>query len=273
MYKNRYDNGKCCPPPPPHQCNRLGPDNGINIEVDIKSVNNVRMEDLFFLLRFRIYGSPDELVFHKEQLYSANGKFYALVNEKYFHEGWLMCDIEIFEPMPGWPGGMKPALVKCNTNIVIGNCFDIPYPMECGIMPNSKGYVNGYKVKFKKVDNLPEEGEDDDDLSNPDGIVLYGKVSGLTSFRNLNSSHLAGLARLDRIPLNGLTIDGIKVGETVVVLTQGEHVQKCDGGCGRMPFSTAVMGANGEVITINGENYKVFGETMLVSGSMEVFFE
>lgn len=284
--KNRYDNGcgchhepRPCPPPKP----TIG--NGMNIRVNIKSVNGTPMDELMFVLRFRVFGCPEEITLHKHQLYTAKGKYYALLNDKYFPEGWLMCDIEVFEPMPGWANGMKPASLRCNTNLAIGNCFDIPYPMEAGMMPNAKGYVNGFKVTFEKVDDLPVEEEEEEDnndnnggsdngngngngggSSTSKGEILYGIIRGLSSFSAITDAQVAGLTKLSSKP-SGITNVDITEGDTLVVLTQGDVVKKDDGIGGKVDFDTSIMGANGEKVTVGGTQYSAYGETFIVSGT------
>lgn len=288
--KNRYDNNGCgcghhdprpCPPPRP----TIG--NGMNIRVNIKSVNGTPMDELLFVLKFRVFGCPEEITLHKHQLYTADGKYYALLNDKYFPQGWLMCDIEIFEPMPGWPNGMKPASLRCNTNLAIGNCFDMPYPMEGGMMPNAKGYINGFKVTFTKVDDLPveEDSEDSGDNngsndgndnndgnggsnggSSTKGNVLYGVVRGLSGFGSLTDAQVSGLTKMTSKP-GGITNVDITEGDTLVVLTQGDVVKKDDGIGGKVDFDTSIMGANGEKVSVGGVEYDAYGETFIVSGT------
>lgn len=288
MMKNRYNNNDCgcgnhdprpCPPPRP----TVG--NGQNIRVNIKSVNGTSMDDLVFVLKFYVYGCHEEITLHKHQLYTAKGKYYALLNDKYFPQGWLMCDIEVFEPMPGWPNGMKPSSLKCNTNIPLGDCFNLPYTMDCGMMPNSKGYVNGFKVTFEKVDDLPTEDEEDNgnnddgngggNSGNGDGNnggstskgnILYGIIRGLTAFNAITEEQIAGMTKLTSKP-GGITNVNITEGDTLVVLTQGDVVKKDDGIGGKVDFETSIMGANGEKVTIGGVQYDAYGETFIVSGS------
>lgn len=285
--KKRYDNGGGCgcdrdvrPCPPPRT---IG--NGMNIRVNIKSVNGTPMDELLFVLRFRVFGCPEEITLHKHQLYTANGKYYALLNDKYFPDGWLMCDIEVFEPMAGWPNGMKPATLRCNTNLTIGNCFDMPYPMDCGMMPNAKGYVNGFKVTFEKVDDLPEVVEEDEEegdggnggsnnggnggnggSTSTKGNVLYGVVRGLASFGALTDEQVSSLTKLTSKP-SGITNVNITEGDTLVVLTQGDVVKKDDGIGGKVDFDTSIMGANGEKVSVGGVEYDAYGETFIVSGT------
>lgn len=286
MMKNRYDNGNCgcgrnerpCPPPRPET---IG--NGMNIRVNIKSVNDTPMDDLNFVLKFRVFGCPDEITLYKQQLYTANGKYYALLNDKYLAQGWLMCDIEVYEPMPGWPNGMKPATLRCNTGLAIGNCFDVPFPMDCGMIPNAKGYVNGFKVTFSKVDDLPTEVEEDDEdegsssggSGNGSGsnggstdavTILYGIIRGLSSFGAITEAQVAGLTSLSSKP-SGITNVDITEGDTLVVLTGGDTVKKDDGIGGKVDFDTSIMGANGLKVTVGGVEYSAYGETFIVSGT------
>lgn len=299
--KNRYNNNDCgCGhherPCPPQRPETIG--NGMNIRVNIKSVNDTPMDDLNFVLKFRVFGCPDEIVLHKQQLYTAYGKYYALLNDKYLAHGWLMCDIEVYEPMPGWPNGMKPASLRCNTGLSIGNCFDVPFPMEHGMMPNAKGYVNGYKVTFTKVDDLPTEEEEDEDEGNEGGNegnndneggnnnngggnnedntpkvdVRYGIIRGLSAFNAITDTQIASFTKLTSKP-SGITNVNITEGDTLVVLTNGAVVKKDDGIGGKVPFDTSIMGANGESVTVGGTSFSAYGETFIVSGSTGFYVE
>lgn len=282
MMRNRYnDDCKCHHHDEPcHHPHKIG--NGKNIHVAIKSVNGTPMDELYFVLHFRVYGSHEEIVLSKQQLYTAKGKYYALLNDRYFNDGWLMCDIEVFEPMPGWPNGMKPSTLKCCTELMIGNCYGMPYPMDGCMMPNSKGYVNGFKVSFKEVDDLPEEDEDENDDNTPEQPtpdnptpsavdIRYGVIRGLGSFGAITEEQLNGLSKLTAKP-SGVVNVPVTAGDTLVVLCDGATAMKGDGIGGKTTFDTSIMGANGESVTIGGKAYKAYGETFLVSGSIEVYF-
>lgn len=292
MMHNRFNNDcKCSPKPeqkPMHDC--IG--NGKNIKVTLKSVNGTPMDELYFVLRFRVYGSHDEIVLTKQQLYTAYGKYYALLNEKYFNEGWLMCEIEAFEPMPGWPNGMKPSVLKCCTGLMIGNCYGMPYPMEDCMMPNAKGYVNGFKVSFEEVNDLPVEEEEEEDNNGgnddndnngdnnggnndtpqptPSVDIRYGVIRGLSAFGSITDAQLAGLTALSAKP-SGVVNVPVTVGDTLVVLCDGATAMKGDGIGGKTTFDTSLLGANGESVTVGGKTYKAYGETFLVSGTIEVY--
>lgn len=292
MMRNRYNEDNRCRPAdkPCHEPHNIG--NGKNILVNIKSVNGTPMDELYFVLHFRVYGSHEEMVLSKQQLYTAKGKYYALLNDRYFNEGWLMCDIEVFEPMPGWPNGMKPSTLRCCTELMIGNCYGMPYPMDGCMMPNSKGYVNGFKVSFKEVDDLPEVDEDEDEGStgddnnggNDEGTqtptpdepatstvdIRYGVIRGLSAFGSITDAQLAGLTALSAKP-SGVVNVPVTVGDTLVVLCDGATAMKGDGIGGKTTFDTSIMGANGESVTVGGKTYKAYGETFLVSGTIEVY--
>lgn len=152
--KNRYTGDICCHEQSPH-CKELG--NGIHVKVTILALNGVLMNNLLFTLCFYSYSTRKSVRVRKDQLLVRNGEYYALLNEKYFSEGWLACDVEILEPCVGWPHNLRPVTVKCITHIPIGGCTEcFPYPCDCEYH-DGKDYTNGYNVNFEKVDELPDE--------------------------------------------------------------------------------------------------------------------
>lgn len=140
--------------PAQHPCGELG--NGINILTKIKSLKGVEMKDILFCLHFYTYTENRKTTIRKDQLKYSGGEYYALLNEKCFAEGWLMCEVEILEPANGWPHGLRPATVKCSTGHFIGSCSEgYPIPEDCEYHVGN-GYENGYNIVFNLVDEVPE---------------------------------------------------------------------------------------------------------------------
>lgn len=152
--KNRYRDCNCSCHTNTSSCDGLG--NGVNLLTRIVSVKGIEMKDILFSLHFYTYMSSRKVVVRKDQLIFGGGEYYALINEKDYPEGWLMCDVEILEPANGWPHELKPVTVECSTGYFVGDCSEgFPVPEECRFH-KGEGYKNGYNVTFKPSEEIPE---------------------------------------------------------------------------------------------------------------------
>lgn len=273
--KSRYT-GECRQHPAPPNCEH-GVGNGVNILVNLTSVNGVPMDELEFALHFYVYGRADEIRVHKSQMYQASGKYYALLNEKYLPAGWLMCRIEVLEPMAGWPSGLKPATLNCMTGIILGNCTDLYCPMDCGLVYNSNKFVNGYKALFKKVDDLPQpDDSDDEDGFVSDSTMYYGYITdSIKSMGEITAGMLEAstVKKTNSKRLDKTSVGVVPQGGKVIVCVPGNDglVGMKDNGMGvAVPFDESVMGCNGLGISINGVSYKLYGEFMTVGGEINI---
>lgn len=159
-------------------CNELG--NGIHVNVNILSSNGTSMNDLLFVLSFYTYGARYKVRLRKDQLLVRNGSYYALLNEKYFSEGWLACDVEILEYCEGWPHNLRPVTLRCITDIPIGGCpenFQVPCDCE---YHNGEGFENGFKITFDKVERLPDEESGGGDIPVPQGELYFADEEDMT---------------------------------------------------------------------------------------------
>lgn len=264
-------------------------ENGYNIKVDIKSKDGSPMSDLGFECEFWLDGSGRKVVIGKFDMAEIMFKekpaeYFAQMygSELGGDGGWLFCTVAIQQPDVNWPCGYRDVTIeKVFTGIYLGHC--------CGRMPraprhccNGSQWHNGFKVSFEKVDYLPksdiiEDGGNDTPSEEPndkpnekpvEGFEMYyGVIRGLTAFNAITPSQLAGLTKLSSKPAAMVNV-GVTAGDTLVVLTKGAVVKKDDGVGGKVDFATTVMGANGESVTIDGVNYKAYGETFIVSGNV-----
>lgn len=261
-------------------------ENGYNIKVNIKSKDGSPMSDLGFECEFWLDCSGRKVVIGKfdmaEILFKEKpAEYFAQIygSELGGEGGWLFCTLAIQQPDENWPCGYRDVTIeKVFTGIFLGHC--------CGRMPRAprhccdgRQWHNGFKVSFEKVDYLPksdivedEEGNDnpsDEPTDKPTETfeAYYGVIRGLTSFGAITSAQLAGLTKLSSKP-SGMINVPVTAGDTMVVLTKGDVVKKDDGIGGRVDFATTIMGANGQDVTIDGVNYKAYGETFIVSGNV-----
>lgn len=263
-------------------------ENGYNIKVNIAAKDKMPMSDLGFECEFWLENSGRKVVVSKFDMAE------ILFKEKpaeYFAQlygselggvgGWLFCTVAIQQPDENWTCGYRDVTIeKVFTGIYLGHC--------CGRMPraprhccNGSQWYNGFKVSFEKVDYLPKsdivEDEDmnggvngggDNNEKPSEGFELfYGVVRGLSSFGAITPSQLSGLTKLSSKPTGMVAVD-VMAGDTLVVLTKGDVVKKDDGIGGKVDFSTTIMGANGDSVSVDGVNYKAYGETFIVSGSV-----
>ena len=264
-------------------------ENGYNIKVNIQSKDKSPMSALGFECEFWLDGAGRKVVIGKFDMAE------ILFKEKpaeYFAQlygselgnvgGWLFCTLAIQQPDENWSCGYRDVTIEnVFTGIYLGHC--------CGRMPRAprhccdgRQWHNGFKVSFEKVDYLPKSDivEDEDIPSDepsdtpsdkpsdtPTFEMYYGVIRGLTSFGAVTSAQLAGLTKLSSKPTAMVGV-GVTAGDTLVVLTKGDVVKKDDGIGGKVDFSNAIMGANGEDVTIDGVNYKAYGETFIVSGNV-----
>ena len=255
-------------------------ENGYNIKLNIQAKNGTLMKDLGFDCEFWVEGSGRKIVIGKADMgditqIGKSTEYYAQLysSETGNAKGWLFCTIAIQQPDKNWPSGYRDVTIeKVFTGIFLGQC--------CGRMPRAPRSVchgnqwhEGFKVSFEKVDWLPNGIEDEEEKPEVDKEtdIRYGVIRGLKSFSSLTNEDVAKLTRLTSKPSGVLSLS-VNSGDTIVVLTKGETVYKDDGVGGKVPFSTSVMGANGELITIAGVSYFAYGEIFLVSGSVDLHF-
>lgn len=152
---NRYNNG-CCPNVP---CDYPRPGN-IYLEVSIASDKGIKMDDMYFILKFYVYGNSEFRYINKNQMATSEGKYYAVLHEDELMAGWLFCDVEILEGVEEWPKVKRPVTARVNTGILLGGCCEShpanPNVGQCG--------GEGYKITVTRVAEIPyipEEGEQD----------------------------------------------------------------------------------------------------------------
>lgn len=242
---------------------------GYIIEVSIDSLKGTLMRNLDFSVSFFVYTNRRE-TFHKNDLIhiemEEGDKYYALLDSRKVGMGELKCDITINDPEPRWTGGARPVILRHTTGKMIG--------ASCGnslLGNNCDEYEEGFKVSFNFVYGLPK----------PEvAYIFYGHlVNQLTSYADITSDMLVS-------PENHImSVSAGKMGKTSCgVMGEGDKVvvlipvdtsytaTKDNGFGGQMPFSTTILGSNGEnLVTIDGVQYRAYGEMMTTEGEMFVY--
>lgn len=198
--------------------------------------------------------------FRKEELIKVyrNGayEFYAPVDANFLGRGHLMAAVEIEESEPAYPGRKRGVTVSGFTGYSIP-CLGEGNTIECG----------GYKVSFRRVRDIPK---------NENTRIFIGTIRDrIVGYEYITEKMISGLQAYVVAPMT----KRVKVteGDRLVVAIPVDWelaALKEDGLGGRMPFSTSVMGANGEVeVKIEGIRYRVFGEFFLVDGNINIYID
>ena len=227
-------------------------------KVVIESANGKKMGELDFELRFYIYDNKIQAV-KKEDLVRVvkDGEeiFYAKIHSEKLGRGEVKCMVIIQDPEPRWDGMKRPVVLKRSVGIVVGECGCLRTKNECC------GFEEGYNVRFEEADDIPMQDAK---------AVRYGVLgTNVSSFADITE-----LMVLDFIVADGLKnlMLNVNVGDKVVVLVDADlpNVATKNNGLGEfVPFSTDVLGANGEyTLEVEKKYYRVYGEMMLVSGEL-----
>ena len=243
------------------------PGTGYIIGVEVESVKGTLMRDLDFTLEFYIHANR-RLRFSKKDLVhiamTDGDEYYALVDSARLGEGLLQCRITILDSEPRWSGGKRPMILTRSTGKQIGG--------RCGIKPAiCSQWEEGFRISFNFTDGLPK----------PEvGYIFYGHlVNQLTSYADITSDMLVSpenhIVSVSAGKMGKTSCGIMEEGDKVVVLIPVDtnySATKDNGFGGQMPFNTQIMGSNGEnVVTIDGIQYRAYGEMMTTEGEMFVY--
>ena len=241
---------------------------GYIIEITIENVKGTLMRDLDFSVAFFV--SPN-----RRETFGKNGlvhiameegdRYFAMLDSRKVGNGELMCDISIHDPEPRWAGGARPVILRQSTGKVIGSACGKSYTCR------QPSWEEGFKVSFNFVHGLPK----------PEvAYIFYGHlVNQLESYADITADMLVSPDNhILSVPSGkiGKTSCGImKEGDKVVVLIPSDTsytATKDNGFGGQMAFSTSILGSNGEnVVTIDGVQYRAYGEMMTTEGEMFIY--
>lgn len=239
------------------------------IQVSIDSHRDTPMTDLEFSLEFYVYPNRRKLISKNDLIRidrtDGTSLFYVLLDTRTLGEGTLMCNVSIMDPEPRWKGGKRPVLLKRNTGYGIGNTPDSPRNAI------QSEWIEGYKVDFNTVWSIPK----------PEvAYIFYGHlVNQLTSYADITSDMLVSsenhIVSVSAGKMGKTSCGVMEEGDKVVVLIPVDtsyEATKDNGFGGQMPFNTQIMGSNGEnIVTIDGVQYRAYGEMMTTEGEMFIY--
>lgn len=241
---------------------------GYNIEILIENTKRIPMRDLDFSLSFYTK-SYQRVKFRKSDLIHVaqtdGDLYYALLDTARVGAGELMCDVSVSDPEPRWQNGVRPILLRKYTGKNIGTCQGYGRGHEC------QAFEQGYRVTFNFVDGLPK----------PEvAYIFYGHlVNQLTSYSEITSDMLVSpenhIVSVSAGKMGKTSCGLMEEGDKVVVLipVDTDYTAAKDNGFGaQMPFDTSIMGSNGEnIVTIDGIQYRAYGEMMTTEGEMFIY--
>ena len=175
-------------------------------------------------------------------------EYYAPVDTNRLGRGHLMARVEFADKEIMYPEGIRPVVVSGFTGYTIP-CMGEGNTISCG----------GYTVSFEKVSDIPKS----------DAVIHYGVT--IDDFDRIDLRALSQAKEIKEIEIS------FNAGEKVVILIPQDREEKAykdNGFGGRIPFSTTIMGINGDIKNMDdGRRYKVFGEFMTVDGKLKIYIE
>lgn len=240
---------------------------GYMVQVGIDSYRELKMQDLDFTLDFYVHANRRE-TFRKSDLVRISQEtgdvFVAMLDTRRMGSGELMCEVRISDPESRWPGGKRPVVLRYSTGKSIGS----PYPYA---RPASKDWQEGYRVDFNFLWTLPKAEV---------AYIFYGHVvNQLASYADITADMLISpdnhIVSVSAGRMGKTSCGVMEEGDKVVVLIPVDTsytATKDNGFGGQMPFSTAILGSNGEnTVEIDGVKYRAYGEMMTTEGEMFVY--
>lgn len=228
-------------------------------QVIVECENGTHMDDMDFSLDFFVYTNRVQKVEKKDLVRVVSNDvvmYFAVVDSEVLGRGRVLCRARITDIEPAINGMERPVVIMADTGIVIGgHC--------CGAEPcNCDCYDEGYRISFSSVSDIPKQ----------DSVeLMYGIITdSIDSYGEITATMARKLTAADVLDV---TLD-VNEGDKVVVLvnaTNPNHALKFNGANDYVPFSTEIMGANGEyTLTVDDALYRVYGELMLVSGKLSL---
>jgi hypothetical protein len=175
-------------------------------------------------------------------------EYYAPVDTNRLGRGHLMARVEFADKEIMYPEGIRPVVVSGFTGYTIP-CMGEGNTISCG----------GYTVSFEKVSDIPKS----------DAVIHYGVT--IDDFDRIDLRALSQAKEIKEIEVS------FNAGEKVVILIPQDREEKAykdNGFGGKIPFSTTIIGINGDIKNMDdGRRYKVFGEFMTVDGKLKIYIE
>lgn len=248
---------------------RLG--TGKMIQISIDSHRDQSMADLNFSLEFYVHANRRRQVSKNDLIRidrtDGTSLYFVMLDTRTLGTGTLMCNIAIADPEPRWKNSARPVLLTRNTGIGIGGAANTPN--NC----IQREWVEGYKVDFNTVWSIPKAEV---------AYIFYGHlVNQLTSYADITQEMLVSpenhIVSVSAAKMGKTSCGVMEEGDKVVVLIPVDtnyEATKDNGFGGQMAFSTQIMGSNGEnIVTIDGVQYRAYGEMMTTEGEMFIYVD
>ena len=247
----------------------LLPGTGKMIQVSIDSHRDQLMKDMEFSLEFFVHAnrrmqvSKDSMV--RIDRNDGTSMFFVMLDTRTLGAGTLMCNIRISDPEPKWKNGKRPVCILRNTGCGVGGAADSPGNAI------QRNWEEGYKVDFNTVWSIPKAEV---------AYIFYGHlVNRLTSYADITQDMLVSpenhIISVSSGKMGKTSCGMMEEGDKVVVLIPVDtdyEAMKDNGFGGQMPFNTQLLGSNGEnLVTIDGVQYRAYGEMMTTEGEMFVY--
>lgn len=239
------------------------------IQVSIESHRNQPMQDLNFGLEFFVHPNRRKQVSKNELVRidrtDGTSLFFVMLDTRTLGTGALMCNVAIQDPEPRWKGGNRPVIIQRNTGYVIGGSSQKPSNAI------QKDWIEGYKIDFNSVWSIPKAEV---------AYIFYGHlVNQLTSYSEITQDMLISpenhIVSISAGKMGKTSCGVMEEGDKVVVLipVDTSYVATKDNGFGgQMAFNSQILGSNGEnIVTIDGVQYRAYGEMMTTEGEMFVY--
>lgn len=247
------------------------PGTGKMIQVSIDSHRDTPMADLDFSLEFFVHANRRKLVSKNDLIRidrtDGTSLFFVLLDTRTLGTGALMCNIRISDPEPRWKNGSRPVMIQRNTGCGVGGAGNSPSHAI------QKDWIEGYKVDFNSVWSIPKAEV---------AYIFYGHlVNQLTSYAEITQEMLVSpenhIVSVSAGKMGKTSCGVMEEGDKVVVLIPVDTdyaATKDNGFGGQMAFNTQLMGSNGEnIVTIDGVQYRAYGEMMTTEGEMFVYVD
>lgn len=247
----------------------LLPGTGKMIQVSIDSHRDQSMQDMEFSLEFYVHAnrrvavSKDGLI--RIDRNDGTSMFFVMLDTRTLGTGLLMCNVRISDPEARWKNGKRPVYIQRNTGCGVGGAADAPRHSI------QKDWEEGYKIDFNTVWAIPKAEV---------AYIFYGHlVNQLTSYADITQEMLVSpenhIISVSSGKMGKTSCGVMEEGDKVVVLIPVDtdyEATKDNGFGGQMPFNTQLLGSNGEnVVTIDGIQYRAYGEMMTTEGEMFVY--
>ena len=245
------------------------PGTGQMIQVAIDSHRDIPMADIDFSLEFYVHANRRKIVAKNDLIRidktDGSALYFVLLDTRILGSGPLRCNVFILDPEPRWKDGKRPVYITRNTGISVG--FGLSNPS----FAIQKDWIEGYKVDFNTVWSIPKA-----DVA----YIFYGHlVNQLTSYADITKDMLVSsenhIISVSASKMGKTSCGSMSEGDKVVVLIpvdKNYKAEKDNGFGGQMPFNTQILGSNGEyVVTIDGIQYRVYGEMMTTEGELFVY--